>query len=278
MKSFTLNKITFQFDEATGEILSMVHPGCGEIIKNGNGLVDIAWPVHLDYDALRANPCGKYCKKAPSIEGDDKQITLTWEALPQNTITPDLPELEGRIWAQVTITACDDGASVALRCHVKNRSATPIAQVLFPDLRGLQPIAGDEHTRFTTMMFHSLPFVEQASTPESREYFYGENITVAGQFYSPAGMFPANGSSKAMCGRWFDFGGLNGGLSVYRRQWGWGPENKKVMGQNDTYWVKLEHESHSLRIAGLQYVDLKQDEEYDSGDFNAALRRLDTGR
>ena len=267
MKTFTLNQTIFHFDETTGAIQSMVHPGCGEIIKNSNGLVDLAWPVHLDYDALRANPCGAYNRKSPIIEGNQQQVTLTYEQLPQNTNTPDLPELKGRIWAQITLRACDDGNSIALRCHIKNNSATPVAQILFPDLRGLQPIAGDEHTRFTTMMFHSMPFVEQASTPESREYFFGENITVAGQYYSPAGIFPANGSNKAMCGRWFDFGGLSGGLSVYRRQWGWGPENKNVMGQNDTYWVKLEHETHSLRIASLQYIDLKQGEEYDSGEY-----------
>ena len=266
MKSYRLNGTVLELDEQTGAIVSLRHPGCGEIMKNGGGLVDLSWPVHLDYEALRADPCGKYFQKAPTIEGDDRSVTLTWDGLPQNTATPELPALAGRIWARVTLTACEDGRSIALRCRVKNRSATPVAQILFPDLRGLQPIAGEEHTRFTTMMFHSLPFVEQRSTPETRERFYGENVTVAGQFYKPAGMFPVE-SDKAMCGRWFDFGGLSGGLSLYRCQWGWGPENPNTMGANDTCWVKLDHESRSLRIANLVYLDLKQGEEYDSGDY-----------
>ena len=72
MKTFVLNNTTITLDEATGGILSMSHPGCGEIMKNGGGLVDLAWPVHLDYDVLRADPCGKYCSKAPTIVGDGK--------------------------------------------------------------------------------------------------------------------------------------------------------------------------------------------------------------
>ena len=270
MKTYTLNRTTLVFDEATGGIVSMSHPGCGEIMKNGGGLLDLAWPVHLDYEALRADPCGRYFPKAPVIEGDERQVTLTWDGLPQNTATPDLPELFGRIWAQVTLRAAEDGCSLVLRCRIKNRSQTPVAQILFPDLRGLQPIAGDEHTRFTTMMFHSLPFVEQKSTPDSRERFYGENVTVAGQFFKPAGMFPVE-SDRAMCGRWFDFGGLNGGLSLYRCHWGWGPEDPNRMGTNDTYWVKLDHVSHSLRITNLIYLDTKQGEEYDSGDYVLTL-------
>ena len=93
MKSYRLNGTVLEFDEQTGAIVSLRHPGCGEIMKNGGGLVDVSWPVHLDYEALRADPCGKYFRKAPTIEGDDRSVTLTWDGLPQNTATPEFPAL-----------------------------------------------------------------------------------------------------------------------------------------------------------------------------------------
>lgn len=125
-----------------GALLSLYNEGCGEIIREGRGLIDVAWPVKYDYETLRADPCGKHKPCRPVIQGDDKQIVLEYSQLPMNTDMPELECLEGGISARIILTAWKDGKSVGMRCRVTNHSATPVRQILFPDLSGLQPDCG----------------------------------------------------------------------------------------------------------------------------------------
>ncbi len=79
--TYTLNKTKFTFCQATGALVSLWNAGCGEIVKDGRGLIDIAWPVKYDYEILRAEPCGKHNTVAPIITADDRQITLHYPML-----------------------------------------------------------------------------------------------------------------------------------------------------------------------------------------------------
>ena len=263
--AFTLNGNRFVLDLSTGAVVSLKRPGSPEFIASPCGLVDLAYPVHLDYDLLRLSPCGKYNKKSPVIRAKNGGVEIRYGMLSENIAMPDLAETEGGVEVKILLTPDPDGVSVEMRCTVTNHSDTAVRQILFPNLEGLAAVSGEENARFTTTLFHMNPYAEQDSNERSRERFYGENRTVSGQFFSPAGLFPANGADRAMGGRWLDYGSLNAGLSLYRQAWGWGPENKYWMGSNDTCWVKLNHEDRTIRIASMQYLDLKKGETYDSG-------------
>ena len=40
------------------------------------GLIDMAWPVHYEYETLRANPVGKANSKPPHMDYDGKILLL----------------------------------------------------------------------------------------------------------------------------------------------------------------------------------------------------------
>ena len=258
--TFTLNGTRLTFSEETGALVSLWNEGCGEIVRDGRGLIDVAWPVKYDYETLRADPCGKHRPQKPTITGDDKQVTLHWDALPLNTVLPDLPCLEGGIAATVYLTAWKDGRSIGMRAHVENHAENPIRQVLFPDLSGLLPIAGEEGTRFTGLKTYMHPFTELKDEGDMREQFYASKPSLCGKFFEGGGFFGDN----LKVGRYFDYGGLNGGLTVYTRHWGYGPDNNNDMGRQDVTWVKLDNLRHTVRIAGVHYPTVNKGEVYDT--------------
>ena len=110
--TFTLNGTRLTFSEDTGALVSLWNEGCGEILRDGGGLIDIAWPVKYDYETLRADPCGKHRRQKPIITGDEHQVTLHWKELPLNTVLPALPCLAGGVSATVYLTAWRDGRSI----------------------------------------------------------------------------------------------------------------------------------------------------------------------
>ena len=171
-------------------------------------------------------------------------------------------ELRNGVSAEILLEACDDGRSVSLRCRVENHSQTTVRQVLFPNLTGLQPIAG-ENTRFTGLQGYVCPFVELSDTNDSRDTFYATKPSLCGKFYNAGGLFDAT----FKVGRWFDYGGLSGGISVYAQHWGYGPDNLKEMGKQDVTWVKLDNISHALRIAEVHDVSIGFGEVYESESY-----------
>lgn len=259
--TYSLNGAALTFSAEKGTLVSICHPGCGEILCQGNSLVDVAWPVKYDFETMRAAAGGKLPRSSrPEILFDGQCITVHFEQLAQNTITEDLDCLKGGVEAWVTIEAADDSTSLLMRCRVKNHSQTAVRQVIFPDFDGLVPVAG-EQTRFTSLGMSTRPFVELKDVPEHRMAFYAHNPIVCGKFYHAGGYFDKDG----MIGRWYDFGGLQGGMSLYRKCWGWGPDNTNWMGTSDTTWVKLNQNTGLLRIGSLHDCNLSQGEEYDSG-------------
>jgi hypothetical protein len=266
----TLNGTSITFDKKTGAVISLFNEGCGEIIQNGKGLINVAWPKKYEYEILRASPTGKHGGAPVSIDALDGKIVLSYPLLAQNTVTPELPELAGGVAAEITLAACGDGKSIALSCRVKNNSETPVRQVLFPDLSGLQPVAGKENTRFTGLRAYTTPFTEldDEACKKNPSYvsaspiplFYAEKPSLCGKFY------PANRHLQMdiRVGRYYDYGGLCGGISMFCRHWGFGPDHPDTMGAQDVVWVKLDNPAQSLRIANVHDVTLEKGQEYTS--------------
>jgi len=266
----TLNGTKFTFNQKTGAVLSLFNEGCGEIIQNGRGLIDIAWPKKYEFEILRVSPTGKHGGAPVSINAQNGKIVLSYPLLAQNTVTPELPALAGGVAAEITLAACEDGKSIALTCRVKNNSETPVRQVLFPDLSGLQPVTGRENTRFTGLRAYTTPFTEldDEACKKNPSYvsaspiplFYAEKPSLCGKFY------PANRHLQMdiRVGRYYDYGGLRGGFSMFCRHWGFGPDRPGEMGAQDVVWVKLDNLAQSLRIANVHDITLEKGQEYTS--------------
>ena len=214
--SYTLNNTTFTFDTSTGALQRLEYPGVPPMIQGGKGLFDLSWPVHTDYDTLRLNPTGKYHSTPPAIACDGNTITLTYHSIPWTVPAPsDMVQLQGGVSATVTLRACEDGRSVAMRLLVENHSEAQVAQVLFPDMNGIVPTSDEEHDVLTMLGGREKPFVELKSTPKTRENFFAWTESCAGRFHRAGGFQPG-----PMIGRWYDMGSRKGGFSMYRKHWG----------------------------------------------------------
>ncbi len=262
-----LNGIEFTFDRATGALAEMALPGVGPMQKLGeagvsDGLVDMAWPVHYEYETMRANPCGASHRKAPVIEGDGERITITYDGLPQSFDVPEIEEeLKGRVYARIEIKALEDGKSVSLRCAVKNNSKTPVVQVVFPNFDALVPTDTKENARMTMMGGVINPYTYGAPRGTGGQWNSGA-IRTTGLMLTPSGL-----QTGPLVGRWYDWGSYRGGFSLYRRHWGWDAEDPGKMGEADPTWVRYDAVLDQVRIAGVHQVNIPQGGEYDSGEY-----------
>ena len=156
--SFRLNGNQITLDLATGAMTSLRRAGSPEFLGAPCSLVDLSWPVHLDYDPLRLQPTGKNHPVAPKIATDHGAVTITWRGMGLNINIPADRIPQGEIKTTVTLSPNEDGQSIDMRCTVKNGTDNPIRQILFPDLTGLSPVSGEAEARFTTTLFHSNPY------------------------------------------------------------------------------------------------------------------------
>ena len=266
--SANLNGVNLVFSEETGILTRMGSKRSGDIIKKGAGIIDVAWPLKEDgykFEALRASADGKMKDGTkPVFDISESEVSVSWERLATNTVMPHYDSLDGGISATVSFKADEDGQSLIMSCSVTNNSDTQVRQVLFPDFRGLLPVAGHRDTKFTTLVGTRAPFVELADTPERRGFF-AENKASAGEYLQAGGFFTTMG------GRWYDFGGLDGGYSLYRKWWGWGPEDMNEMGRQDKCWIYFDHMRDNMRIAMLHYPVLNKGETFNSGDYVVTL-------
>ena len=260
--SYILNGTTLTFDQTTGALVKMEHPEAGVLISGGKGILDMAWPYHTDYDALRVNATAEHMGEAPKITFAGGKVTVEYTKMARTIPTGEIAELEGGIAAKVIFAECEDGKSISLRCHVKNNSDTDIRQVLFPDMSGIISRTNDRTDKLTFLAGASEPFKELRSTPESRENFFAWTECTAGKFYHCGGLQEA-----PLTGRWYDFGTRCGGFGMYRKHWGWGPESLEDMGYNETLWVKLDNIEDKLRLAFIHNIKIEKGGEYDSGEF-----------
>jgi len=128
------------------------------------------------------------------------------------------------VTAKVWLKAMPDGRSIAMKCQIANDSKRPVGQVLFPDFHGLLPFAGKEETCLRTAGFVRKPFVDvQATTyPEFYALDRLSDTKEMVEFYG-GGKY---GDADSMIERWLDFGGLNGGISLFPKVWADAPVTK----------------------------------------------------
>ena len=151
--------------------------------------------------------------------------------------------------ATVTLRADPDGRVLILSCEIENHSARAVRQVIFPELRGLVPVAGPDHTILKSCGFGSAPFRELA-VPEADQWYAENSSTVE---HKSGGMF------STMWGRWLDLGGLNGGLSLFPQRWGWDPHTTTV--------VQLRQATGKLRMLCVHPAEIKPGEKWSSGEW-----------
>ena len=192
----TLNGLEITLDSRTGAILGLDYPGPGSLLSadpEEAGLVDVAYPVE-QFEPLRL--AARHSQDA-AIEVSPERVVIRLAKLgPSRDNFPT----EGDVAAIVTLLADPDGRSLILSCAIENHSARAVRQVIFPELRGLLPIAGPDHTILKTCGFGSAPFRELV-VPEVDQWYAENSSTVE---HTSGGMF------STMWGRWLDLGGLNG--------------------------------------------------------------------
>lgn len=258
---YVLNGNRFDFNEMTGELYSLVTPDGNTLISHGAGLFDIAIPVKFDYEILRMTPNFRNAGEV-SFEYNDCILKVNYSSLGINMNIPEIPEeIDGGVEAALILKECDDGQSVSMKLKVKNNCAAAVRQIIFPDFNGLNAVTSEAETRFTTMGFTSHPFTELTDRIENRGNFFGSNPAVTGTFYHSGGYF----DRCNMIGRYYDYGSLEYGYSLFNKWWGFGPDNYQTMA--DEVYVKIDQRNHKLRLGGVHYVNLEKDGVYESTEY-----------
>ena len=263
MKSFTLNNTTLCFDEHNGILCGVEYAG-RQFITGGGGPLDVALPTKdLRYELLRVFPGGDGTAQ-PDFSLNGRVLTVRYPTLGKLFDVPALPELEGGVEAIVTYTALPDGRSISMQCRVKNHCDAVVRQVIFPDFVGLDPVDSKESTRLTTLGLVDHPFLELADTPETRMNFFAIQPSVCGKIYHGGGYF---GGSDNMIGRYYDYGSLSGGFSVFCKWWGWGPDNMQAMGAGEQLLARLNQQTGRLRLGSLHDVTVGKGESYQTAEY-----------
>src|SRR6266480_2668622 len=250
-----LNGLDLIFDSETGCLLQMTYPGPGTMLgtlPQRASLVDLACPVP-EFEPLRL--ASRFSKGA-KIEVSSKEVVILYKNLGASRDV----KLTGRVSATVRFAADTDGHSVIMTCEIDNQSNKPIRQVIFPDLFGILPFAGEDGTVFRTGGFGMLPFKElkvsehdvpwYSVTPKIREY-------VAGPYDPPR-----------MTLRWMDLGNLGGGFSLFQKRWLWNPE------EDPEYEMHREHVlfdlseiDNKLRLMCLHKVGIEPQQQWRSKEY-----------
>ena len=192
------------------------------------GILDLATPGNNL--SLRLSP--RFTPGA-SIRADNRQIEISWNRLLGEK---DGARPAGYVAATAILTAAPDGRSVVLRCSVQNQSTQPLRQVLFPDLNGLLPLGSQ--TELCSGGIVVRPFADL--TPSAADRLM-DNPHIA--VYSTA-----RGLYSPIILRWLDYGTLQGGLSLFARQWGADPPL--------TFMVQLRDNDRKLRLMVVHAINL----------------------
>ena len=123
-------------------------------------------------------------------------------------------KVEGHVAATVTLRADADGRSVVLSVRLGEPIEAIGAAGRLSGTSGLLPVAGPDNTVLKTCGFSSAPFRELV-VPETDQWYAVNNSMVE---YNSGGMHEV---LSKMWGRWLDLGGLQGGFSLFPKQWGW---------------------------------------------------------
>ena len=143
----------FVFDSENGSLIhlsSVEGTTFLETTSERASLVDLAYP-DKKYEPRRLAP--KFSKNV-KIESSAEKVTIKWENLGASRSLPQ----KGKVVVSVSFTAAPDGRSVIITCEIENNSDQSIRQVLFPDLAGLIPFAGEKQTHLRSAAFVIEPF------------------------------------------------------------------------------------------------------------------------
>lgn len=240
-----LNGLEIVLDNRSGAIRRMSYPGPGDLLtakSDEAGLVDAAYP-RPDFEPLRL--AARHSRGAVIEKMADRVVVRI------GTLGPSRPgfRADGNVSAAITFRADPDGRSVVLSCNIENHSSRSLRQIVFPELRGLQAVAGPENTVLKTCGFGSAPFHELL-LPESDQWYAVNSTTVE---HHSGGMF------HSMWARWLDLGGLSGGFSLFPKRWGWDPQV--------TTYVQLRQATKRLRILCTHADEVKPGEKWTSGEW-----------
>lgn len=263
--SYTLNGTTFVLDKDTGVLMEMSIPGVAPFQKmredgKAIGLVDLAWPVHYEYETLRANPTAKVHPCAPRFESGADHLNIIYDEMPQSYETPEIEDiLKGRICVRIELRALEDGKSISLRCVVKNNSRAAVEQIVFPNFDSLTPTDTKDNAKLTMTGGVINPYT-YICPRGLRGAYYSYNMRTTGLMLTPTGM-----QTGYMIGRWYDWGSFKGGFSMYRKHWGWDKENPEQMGEADPTYLRYDEDLDQFRLAGVHNVSVKPGETFDTG-------------
>lgn len=245
----TLNGLQITLDADNGSIVGLDYPGPGKMLRSSReraGGIDLAYPVK-DFEPLRL--ASRYSR--------DARITVTEDAVviywPKLGPSRDCFPVEGHVSATMRLVAAPDGRSVIMTAEVRNESKNDVRQVIFPDFAGLLPFAGVSGTWFRTGGFGSLPFIELAPDDNKASIQYMIDVASYSVEHKSGGIF------NDMFVRWMDFGGLNGGLSLFPKRWGWDPHLPVRLHLSET--------DGSIRLLCRHDVTIGQGEKWTSGEF-----------
>ncbi len=228
-----LNGLEIDIDSDSGNILKLSYPGPGTLLETTvekGKLLDLAYPLS-DFEPFRL---GSRYSTGAKVERSENAVTISWDKL-GGSRPFDFP---GKVAAVVKLLADADGRSVVMRCTIKNQSQKAVPQVLFPDLDGFLPLAGQSETRFRSGGFVRSPF-RDLKRPEGGGFYPEPGNSGEAEFYSKCIY------DGTMLMRWFDIGSLQGGLSAWQRSWGYEPEDAaggplcKIRMQLDEFETKL---------------------------------------
>ncbi|HZT29871.1 MAG TPA: hypothetical protein VFA33_08315 [Bryobacteraceae bacterium] len=244
--SLRLNGLEIALNGETGGIVWLAYPPAGEFLAAGTkdaGLLDVAYPVE-SFGPMRLATRFSRAQITRTGEG----AVIVWDPLGPSRRGVALPS--GHVTARVTLRAAEDGRSVVLTCRIENRSAAPVPQVMFPDLEGLEPVDGLEHTRIRFAAGTVEPFAGPVKPKD------------AAPFYIDRGWkhYPASGYYGMNALRWLDFGGPRGGLSVFQKKWGTDDEP-------DVRTARTEAAPSRLRLLWEHRARIAPGASWESGEF-----------
>jgi hypothetical protein len=251
----SLNGLELIFDGETGSLLEMSYPGPGKMLDTSPGrasLVDLAYPVP-EFEPLRL--ASRFSKSA-KIQASSKEVVIRYENLGASREVKRL----GSVSTTVRFAADADGRSVMMTCEIDNRSNKPVRQVIFPDMFGIVPFAGEDSTVFRTGGFGMQPFKElkvsehdvpwYSVTPKIREYAAGP--------YDP----------PRMTLRWMDLGSLAGGFSLFQKRWWWNPEeDPEYEMHREHVMLDLSEIDNKLRLMCLHKVGIEPQQQWKSKEY-----------
>ena len=251
--AFNLNGVHIELDRETGNIVNLsTEDGCTflETVPQRASLIDLAFPVP-EFEPLRR--ASRFSEKV-RIDWQENGIRVYWENL---TASRPLP-LNGQVAATVRFQAAPDNHSIILTCTIENKSDQSIRQVLFPDLMGLIPFAGEKQTRFRSAAFVNDPFVILKADPEMVPFY------ATGPFRAGNGWVEyKSGRYKAFSQKlvdWLDLGGLTDGFSLHARRWP--PEDPDI-----SIMMHLAENDQKLRLLFSHTIDIAPGKTWQSDDY-----------